>query len=60
LVTANEWRVANKCHPRNIAASAGASGRLVDLVAQRLIAEKKIRMDRAKEVLEELTRKQEG
>jgi hydroxymethylglutaryl-CoA reductase len=44
-----------KLHARNVAASAGATGSLVDSVADRLIAEKKIRMDRAKEILEELT-----
>ncbi len=45
-----------KLHARNVAASAGATGSLVDSVADRLIAEKKIRMDRAKEILEELTK----
>jgi len=29
----------------------------VDVVAEKLVAEKKIRMDRAKEILEELNRK---
>ena len=45
-----------KLHARNIAASAGATGKFVDLVAEKLVAEKKIRMDRAKEILEELTK----
>lgn len=45
-----------KLHARNIAASAGATGEFVDLVAEKLVAEKKIRMDRAKEILEELTK----
>jgi hydroxymethylglutaryl-CoA reductase len=43
-------------HARNIATSIGAKGKMIDLVAERLVAEKKIRMDRAKEILEELTR----
>jgi hydroxymethylglutaryl-CoA reductase len=43
-----------KLHSRNIAVSAGATGKMVDLVAQKMVAERKIRMDRAKEILEEL------
>ncbi len=39
---------------RNIADSAGATGKMGDLVAQRTVGERKIRMDRAKEILEEL------
>ncbi len=46
-----------KLNARNIAASAGATGRMVDLVAMRLVSERKIRMDRAKEILEELQKK---
>ncbi len=34
--------------------AAGASGKMVDLVAQRMVQERKIRMDRAKEILAEL------
>ncbi len=43
-----------RLHARNIAASVGAQGDMIDAVAERIIAEKKIRMDRAKEILEEL------
>ncbi|HKT21897.1 MAG TPA: hydroxymethylglutaryl-CoA reductase, degradative [Nitrososphaerales archaeon] len=43
-------------HARNIAASAGATGAMVDKVAERLVAERKIRMDRAKEILDELSK----
>ena len=43
-----------KLHARNIAIAAGAEGSLVDIVAQKMIAEKRIRFDRAKEILEEL------
>jgi hydroxymethylglutaryl-CoA reductase len=45
-------------HARNIAITAGAKGELVDLVAERMVKERKVRVDRAKEILEELTRKQ--
>lgn len=41
-------------HARNIAVQAGASGKLVDLVAERMVKERKIRLDRAKEILSEL------
>jgi hydroxymethylglutaryl-CoA reductase len=41
-------------HARNIAVAAGASGELIDLVAERMIQERKIRMDRAKELIEQL------
>jgi hydroxymethylglutaryl-CoA reductase len=43
-----------KLHARNVAASAGANGDLVDLVAQRMVEEKKIRFDRAQELIKEL------
>jgi hydroxymethylglutaryl-CoA reductase len=41
-------------HAKNIAVAAGATGDLIDRVAQRMIEEGKIRMDRAAELLEEL------
>jgi len=44
-------------HARNLAIMAGASGELVDLVAERMVEERKIRMDRAKELIEELGKK---
>lgn len=44
-------------HARNLAISAGATGELIDMVAQRMVEEKKIRIDRAKEILGELTGK---
>jgi hydroxymethylglutaryl-CoA reductase len=46
-----------KLHARSMAISAGASGKLVDQVAEKMVAERKIRMDRAKELVEELTEK---
>jgi hydroxymethylglutaryl-CoA reductase len=44
-------------HARNLAIMAGASGELVDLVAERMVEERKIRMDRAKELIEEIGKK---
>jgi hydroxymethylglutaryl-CoA reductase len=42
-------------HARNIAVAAGAEGALIDLVAERMVKERKIRMDRAKELIKELS-----
>ena len=42
---------------RNIAIMAGAAGDLIDLIAERMVEERKIRVDRAKELLEEYQRK---
>ncbi|MEM3627946.1 MAG: hydroxymethylglutaryl-CoA reductase, degradative [Candidatus Bathyarchaeia archaeon] len=41
-------------HARNIAIAAGATGELIDLVAEKMVEERKIRMDRAKEIIEQL------
>jgi len=41
-------------HARNIAATVGAVGEEVDQVSEVLVRERKVRMDRAKEVLDEL------
>lgn len=46
-------------HARNIAITAGAKGELVDLVAERMAKERKVRVDRAKEIIDELAKKQE-
>ncbi|MCD6529669.1 hydroxymethylglutaryl-CoA reductase, degradative [Candidatus Bathyarchaeota archaeon] len=43
-----------KLHARNIAIQAGAKGELIDLLVQRMVEERKIRLDRAKELLREL------
>jgi hydroxymethylglutaryl-CoA reductase len=40
-------------HARNIAVGAGATGELIDLVAEKMVQERKIRMDRAKELIEQ-------
>jgi hydroxymethylglutaryl-CoA reductase len=42
-------------HARNIAVAAGAKDELIDLVAERMVKERKIRMDRAKELIKELS-----
>lgn len=44
-------------HARNIAIMAGATGELIDIIAEQMVEERKIRMDRAKELLEEYRRK---
>lgn len=45
-----------KLHARNVAASAGAAGDLVDKVAQKMVEERKIRFDRAQELIKELSK----
>jgi hydroxymethylglutaryl-CoA reductase len=40
-------------HARNIAIAAGAADELIDLVAEKMVEERKIRMDRAKELIEQ-------
>ncbi len=42
-------------HARNIAIAAGATGELIDLVAEKMVEERKIRMDRAKELIEQFS-----
>jgi len=41
-------------HARNVAIAAGAKGEMIDRVVEILVREKKVRIDRAKEVLEEM------
>jgi len=40
-------------HARNMAISAGATGELVDIIVEKMVEERKIRIDRAKELIEE-------
>jgi hydroxymethylglutaryl-CoA reductase len=42
-----------RLHARNVASTGGATGDLVDKIAEKMIQEKKIRIDRAKELLAE-------
>lgn len=43
-------------HARNIAINAGAQDELIDKVAEKMVAMKKVRVDIAKEIIEELTK----
>ncbi len=43
-------------HARNIASMAGAKGDLIDKIAEQMVKEGKVRMDRAKELLEQYTK----
>jgi hydroxymethylglutaryl-CoA reductase len=42
-------------HARNIAVAAGAKEELIDLVAERMVKERRIRVDRARELIKELS-----
>ena len=42
-------------HARNIAIMAGAQGEMIDLVSARMAEERKVRLDRARELVEELS-----
>jgi len=42
-----------RLHARNMAMAAGATGTLIDLVVQKMVEERKIRLDRAKELVEQ-------
>lgn len=55
LATEGIQRGHMELHARNVAIMAGAKGKLVDMVAERMVKEGVIRIDRAKEILEELT-----
>jgi hydroxymethylglutaryl-CoA reductase len=46
-----------KLHARNLAISVGAKGGLVDIIVQKMIEERNIKMSRAKELFEELKEK---
>jgi hydroxymethylglutaryl-CoA reductase len=45
-----------RLHARNLAATAGATGDAIDKIAERMVEERKIRIDRAKELLDEYAR----
>ena len=45
-----------KLHARNVAINAGATGELAELVAKKMIEERKIRADRAAELVKELSK----
>ncbi len=54
LATEGIQRGHMELHARNIAVMAGAEGEEIDVVVERMVKEKKISMDRAKEILKEL------
>lgn len=43
-------------HARNVAISAGASGDMIDKVSAQMVSERKVRVDRAKELLEQYSK----
>ncbi len=43
-------------HARNVAATAGARGDQVDIIAEKMVKEKNVKVERAKELLDELTK----
>jgi hydroxymethylglutaryl-CoA reductase len=47
-------------HARNIAAMAGAQGDVIDLVADKMVTERKVRLDRAKELLLDISKSKES
>jgi hydroxymethylglutaryl-CoA reductase len=57
LATEGVQRGHMSLHAKNIAVMAGATGAMIDEVAKRLVEEKKVRVDRAKEILEGLRKK---
>jgi hydroxymethylglutaryl-CoA reductase len=57
LATEGIQRGHMKLHARNVAAMVGATGDLVDKVAEAMVKERKVRVDRAKELLDQLTKK---
>ena len=40
-------------HARNVAITAGATEDLIDLIAEKMVEERKVRLDRAKELIEQ-------
>jgi len=44
-------------HARNVAITAGASGELINLIVQRMVEERRVRLDRAKELIREYKEK---
>jgi len=53
LATEGIQRGHMRLHARNIAIAAGATSELVDKIVEKMVAERKIRMDRAKELIEQ-------
>lgn len=60
LATEGIQRGHMQLHSRNVAIQAGATGDLIDKVAEAMVKEKKVRADRAKELLEQFARTPAG
>ncbi len=45
-------------HARNVAITAGATGELIDLIVEKMVEEGKVRLDRAKELIEEYKKRE--
>jgi len=45
-------------HARNIAITAGATGDLIDLIVEKIVEERKVRLDRAKELIEKYKKRE--
>ena len=58
LVTEGIQRGHMSLHAKNIAATAGARGELIDIIAEIMVSEKNISVGRAKELLAKFTEKQ--
>jgi hydroxymethylglutaryl-CoA reductase len=56
LATEGIQRGHMQLHSRNVAIQAGATGELIDKVAEAMVREKKVRADRAKELLEQFSK----
>lgn len=56
LATEGIQRGHMELHSRNVAIQAGATGDMVDKIARMMVREKKVRADRAKELLDEIKR----
>lgn len=56
LATEGIQRGHMQLHSRNVAIQAGATGDLIDKVAEAMVREKKVRADRAKELVDQFTR----
>jgi len=57
LVTEGIQRGHLRLHTRNVAVTAGATGKLIDIVAERMVKEGKVSFDRAADILKELKKK---
>jgi hydroxymethylglutaryl-CoA reductase len=58
LTTEGIQRGHMRLHARNVAIMAGAKGELIDRVAFKMVEERKVRIDRAREILEEMASSQ--